>query len=205
MKFPVNYKIMSKFFILMFVIVIIFSVYAIFAKSEVAKKNEETKTPSEKVWENFQSVAVCALDGFIPKDFDFCVISCDQMIKISLGDLYSGDITKEKELLSYRWNSPYGMKYQKKIFKGIELDFSDKETPEEMMVFIISLSDESWLTFRGAHVGMTKEEVLKLYGEPSSDNKNFLFYYNDDFDELEIHFYYDSDEIVQRIMICMGT
>lgn len=146
-----------------------------------------------------------AENGYIPKDFDFGVVSLSKQNKVYLGDCFSKSLITSEELQSYKWISSYGMSYQKKIFNGIELDINDNQTNEDLMVFIISISDESWATSRGAHVGMNIEEVKKLYGPPSSDFEGFLFYYNDDFDELEICFYYDKKGIIQRIVLSMGT
>lgn len=153
----------------------------------------------------FAQTYIKAENGYIPKDFDFGVVSSSKQNKVYLGDCYSKNLITSEELQSYKWISSYGMSYQKKIFKGIELDINDNQPNEDLMVFVISISDGTWETSRGAHIGMNIEEIKKLYGHPSSDFEGFLFYYNDDFDELEICFYFDSKGIIQRIVLSMGT
>lgn len=56
MKFPVNYKIMSKFFILMIVIVVIFSLFAMFSKTGADRNLEEQESYSEKVLTTYESM-----------------------------------------------------------------------------------------------------------------------------------------------------
>lgn len=56
MKFPVNYKIMSKFFILMVVIVVIFSLFAMLSKPGAERNLEEKKSYSEKVLTTYESM-----------------------------------------------------------------------------------------------------------------------------------------------------
>lgn len=143
------------------------------------------------------------------KDFEeFRVVSAESDWAIQLGDYIELNSIMGNLISKSKWQNKYGMQYVKYLFPSLEVDASNAECEEKRIVFIISLKDKNNQNIKTAKlIGMRDEKtsVIKKYGEPFKDIDNYLYYYNDDFDYMEIRFRFDKNNLIDEIIISMGT
>lgn len=150
------------------------------------------------------SLLFCMISNINSQEFlsisDFYCICDGKKIKLgqSLVQYDSEYETKKSEIIKlgkteykvydYLWGKIYIPKSSKnyKIF-GIEIKNSD----------IIILDD--------IRIGSSKTFVKNKLGKPYREMNNTVYYYNDDFDVLELKITFDNDERVSAIRLFMGT
>ena len=131
---------------------------------------------------------------------DFYCICAGKKIQLgqSLVQYDSECVTKKSEIIKlgkteykmydYSWGRIYIPKSSKnyKIF-GIEIKKSDATIIGDIKI------------------GLSKDFVKNKLGKPYREIDNTLYYYNDDFDVLELKIIFDNDERVSAIRLFMGT
>ena len=150
------------------------------------------------------SLLFCMISNINSQEFlsisDFYCICDGKKIKLgqSLVQYDSEYETKKSEIIKlgktgykvydYSWGKIYIPKSSKnyKIF-GIEINNSD----------VIILDD--------IKIGSSKTFVKNKLGKPYREINNTVYYYNDDFDVLELKITFDNDERVSAIRLFMGT
>ncbi len=148
----------------------------------------------------FIFVTICVF-GYT-KDFavsDFYVI--ENEYKISLGDSLKNKFNVN-DLNSFKVCNLDNMK-----FKVFSFSWGEVYTPfssDELTIFGLKLKNQDAKIIGDLRVGMPEELVLKKLGRPYLRKDDSLFYYNDDFDVLELKIIL-TNGIISEINLFMGT
>lgn len=73
------------------------------------------------------------------------------------------------------------------------------------VIFGIILENDSASLINGISVGDTRNDVVRTLGKPYYVIDNRYIYINDDFDHLEMEFYFSKTDRIEKIELFLGT
>lgn len=76
---------------------------------------------------------------------------------------------------------------------------------DDYTIFGIEITDNSVSIIKNIQIGTSEQQVEALLGNPAFERDHEVYYYNDDFDVLEICIKYNNENIVSAISLFMGT
>ncbi len=131
---------------------------------------------------------------------DFYITYNDVEVRLgeSLIKLDSDCINKEYKILK---NNSY--RYKVFDYSWGQVYTFEKSKDYKICGFVIN-SDEVFIIDK-IRLGSEKQIVLEKRGIPFYQDDNSVFYYNDDFDVLELKISFDKNNIVSKIQLFMGT
>lgn len=94
------------------------------------------------------------------------------------------------------------MKY--KVFSFSWGDVYTSDYSKEYTIFGVELKNSEACIIENLRVGDNKKTVLNKLGIPAREIDNIFYYYNDDFDVLELKIIFLEDKI-SKIVLFMGT
>lgn len=130
---------------------------------------------------------------------------CIDETKIELG----GEFATAIDILGitdYEIRDYGNIKLRMYIYENLEIYTSNAE-PEDgkNRIYGISLLSDRYSIIHGLTIGSPRDDVLRSLGQPDTVYKGALYYFNEDYDVLELKLTFDSDEEIDTIRIFMGT
>jgi len=81
----------------------------------------------------------------------------------------------------------------------------DESKEEEKSILSIEFTSSSVSLHDGITIGSSKKDILKKLGQPEDTIGDSCFFYNHEWDLLEMEINFDCKDIVERIRISLGT
>ncbi len=91
-------------------------------------------------------------------------------------------------------------------YDNVAISTSNTESEDgKNRIYGISLLSDRYSVINGLTIGSPRGDVLRLLGQPDTVFKGAFYYFNEDFDVLELKLTFDSDNKIDTIRIFMGT
>jgi len=170
----------------------------------------ESKTfySDSKQWEDFdRGMADTNLFANLPMD-EYVIIDKSKNVEIRLGIRFSEICQIYPNLLYYSIRKYSNITFKQYPAEGIIFSISAFAKPEEVQdadVRLIEIFSNRYSTKRGVTIGTSKEEVLSKYGNADYIDNNSYYYYNEEWDVMELMFKFDENGLVSFIYLAAGT
>ena len=147
----------------------------------------------------------------------FCMTSIlNSQTKLSISDFYcicnEQKIKLGQSLLQYDSECETKdfqiIKFGKTEYKMFEYKWGKIYVPKrskDFKIFGIEIKQSDVTIFGDIKIGSSKTFVKRALGKPYREIENSVYYYNDDFDVLELKISFDNDEKVSVIRLFLGT
>lgn len=81
---------------------------------------------------------------------------------------------------------------------------NSEELEANNRIYSLKILGSEYEVTNGIRIGDSKNSIEEILGQPKYDRSNTYYYYNNDFDKLELKFTFDNEK-VSEIQISMGT
>lgn len=134
-------------------------------------------------------------------DFYICIDNS----KIALGDEFSKAIDI-LGITDYDIQDYGSITLRMYRYDTVIISASNTESEEgKNRIYGISLLSDRYSIIDGLTIGSPRDDVFQLLGQPDTVFKGALYYFNEDFDVLELKLTFDSEDKIDAIRIFMGT